>query len=184
MLENTLVVVTSDHGEEFFEHEGLFSHGRSLYIQGVHVPLIILFPGRVPSGVSLEEPVSLAEFPATLFDLIGLDDQDAPGQSWARFWDGTQADTSDSSGDRRGLTVLSMLTDGGQPSSDQWMARSLIQGDFHYIVENDGRELLYNLAEDPFAERDLAGRPEYSGTLERMRAAMSRELDLESVAGE
>ena len=43
LLKNTLVVITSDHGEELGEH-GLFGHGRSLYSQEVHVPLVILAP--------------------------------------------------------------------------------------------------------------------------------------------
>ena len=44
VLENTLVVITSDHGEEMGEH-GLFGHGRSLYSQELHVPLVVL-PAR------------------------------------------------------------------------------------------------------------------------------------------
>src|SRR5262249_30983432 len=51
ILENTLVIITSDHGEEFGEH-GLLDHGNSLYLASVHVPLVIHFPGRVPAGQS------------------------------------------------------------------------------------------------------------------------------------
>ncbi|MBD3368964.1 sulfatase-like hydrolase/transferase [Candidatus Fermentibacteria bacterium] len=46
--ENTLVVLAADHGEEFFEHEGL-SHGHTLYQEVLYVPLIIAGPG-IPSG--------------------------------------------------------------------------------------------------------------------------------------
>src|SRR5262249_55179604 len=47
ILDQTLVILTSDHGEQFGEHGG-FGHGLSLYETEVHVPLLVLFPGRVP----------------------------------------------------------------------------------------------------------------------------------------
>ena len=49
MLENTLVVVTSDHGEGFGEH-GLAGHGVSLYRPELHIPLLMALPRRVPKG--------------------------------------------------------------------------------------------------------------------------------------
>ncbi len=70
LLENTLVVITSDHGEELGEH-GLFGHGRSLYSQEVHVPLVILAPGGSAAGRVVGEPVSLRDLPATFVDLLG-----------------------------------------------------------------------------------------------------------------
>jgi arylsulfatase A-like enzyme len=49
LAESTLVVVTADHGEEFFEH-GSWAHGQSLYDELIHVPLIMRLPGELPSG--------------------------------------------------------------------------------------------------------------------------------------
>ena len=49
LLEETLVVVTSDHGEEFMEHGGVL-HGRTHYEELMRVPLILRGPG-VPQGV-------------------------------------------------------------------------------------------------------------------------------------
>ncbi len=71
VLENTVVVVTSDHGEEFGEH-GFFGHGQHLYSQEVHVPLFFIAPGRIPAGQSVATPVSLRSLPATLVDLLGM----------------------------------------------------------------------------------------------------------------
>jgi hypothetical protein len=51
-LANTIVVVTSDHGEEFGEH-GYVSHSNSLHIQGIHVPLIVVVPGGEASGTRI-----------------------------------------------------------------------------------------------------------------------------------
>ncbi|HEX7025403.1 MAG TPA: sulfatase, partial [Gemmatimonadales bacterium] len=49
IFDRTLVIVAGDHGEEFFEH-GLMGHGNSLYAPSVRVPLIVVWPGRVPAG--------------------------------------------------------------------------------------------------------------------------------------
>ena len=53
---NTLVVITSDHGEAFGEH-GSYLHGNSLYREEAHVPLIFWWPGRV-RGLLMEHPVT------------------------------------------------------------------------------------------------------------------------------
>lgn len=49
LAERTLVVLTSDHGEEIYEHEG-FGHGRTVYEEVLHVPVILRLPGSVPAG--------------------------------------------------------------------------------------------------------------------------------------
>jgi len=49
-LENTIVIVVADHGEEFFEHGGVL-HGYTLYKEQLHVPLAILAPGFAPRAV-------------------------------------------------------------------------------------------------------------------------------------
>ena len=86
VLQDTLVIVTSDHGEHLGDH-GLFFHGCSLYRQLVHVPLVIVGPG-VPAGRAVVDPVSLRDVPATLIDLLQLGpDAPFPGRSLARFWD-------------------------------------------------------------------------------------------------
>ena len=48
-LDGTIVVVTSDHGEEFAEH-GFMSHGNGLHFPALHVPLMVYAPGRAPAG--------------------------------------------------------------------------------------------------------------------------------------
>ena len=71
VLENTLVIVTSDHGEHLGDHL-LFFHGCSLYRQLVQVPLLIVGNKGVPAGRTVAEPVSLCDIPATIIDLLGL----------------------------------------------------------------------------------------------------------------
>ena len=60
LLDNTLVIVTSDHGEQFNEHH-LFGHGNSLYGSLIHVPLLIFPPSGSPAGRIVGVPVSLRQ---------------------------------------------------------------------------------------------------------------------------
>ena len=64
LLASTLVVVTADHGEEFFDH-GNVGHGRSLYQEMLHVPLLVRGPG-VAAGLRIEQPVQLVDVAPTL----------------------------------------------------------------------------------------------------------------------
>ena len=84
VLDNTIVVVTGDHGEEFGEH-GLYSHGNSLYLPSVHVPLVVVWPKEVPAGRRVAEPVTLRDLPATMAQMSRLSFS-FPGKSLARFW--------------------------------------------------------------------------------------------------
>ena len=72
--DNTIVVVTSDHGEAFGEH-GVFTHGQTLYAEEVHVPLVIhLPPGANGSAVAkrIADPVDLTDVTPTLMDALGV----------------------------------------------------------------------------------------------------------------
>ena len=70
VLEQTLIVVTSDHGEGLGEH-GLFDHGESLYRTEIRVPLLIVPPSGLQSSAVVDETVSLRDLPATIVDLVG-----------------------------------------------------------------------------------------------------------------
>lgn len=72
-----LVVVTSDHGEEFFEH-GSLSH-TTLYDEVVRVPLVIKWPGGDRGGVVNRAPCSAMDLAPTLLEFAGLSTEDLPG---------------------------------------------------------------------------------------------------------
>jgi len=83
ILENTMVIIMSDHGEAFEDH-GKLLHGRTYpYQEQVHVPLIILTPESFTSTVKTSDtPVSLVDLLPTLQDMLGLDvPQELHGQS-------------------------------------------------------------------------------------------------------
>jgi len=67
-----IFVITADHGEEFFEH-GATSHGYSLYGEMIHVPLMIVAPGRLPTGLRVRSPVRSMDVFPTVLDLMGID---------------------------------------------------------------------------------------------------------------
>jgi len=70
-LENTLVVLTSDHGESLGEHQEL-SHGIFLYEASMRIPLILVLEGVLPSGHSVEGYVSLTDIFPTVCDIMGV----------------------------------------------------------------------------------------------------------------
>jgi arylsulfatase A-like enzyme len=71
LLDRTLVVVTSDHGEQFGEH-GLQSHSNSVYDVLLHVPMLLRAPGLVPAGLRVDQPVGLVDLVPTVLELLGL----------------------------------------------------------------------------------------------------------------
>ncbi len=68
--ENTIVIFTGDHGEEFWEHD-TWAHGKSVYEPAVRVPLFIAAPGESPAKV--DTPVSQVDLAPTILALAGLE---------------------------------------------------------------------------------------------------------------
>ncbi|MCG8554966.1 MAG: sulfatase [Proteobacteria bacterium] len=73
---NTLIVLTADHGEELGERRGRFGHVHNLREILVRVPLIMAFPGRLPEGVRVEDPVGHIALVPTVLDQLGLPQPD------------------------------------------------------------------------------------------------------------
>jgi arylsulfatase A-like enzyme len=84
--ERFVLVITADHGEEFWEHGG-FLHGQ-LYDEILHIPLFVRWPGRVPAGRTLDDQVSLVDVTPTILDLVGLDPEVDGGLSLAPLLEG------------------------------------------------------------------------------------------------
>ena len=72
LADNTVFIVTSDHGEAFLEH-GLLEHGGPLYEEVVHVPLLFHGPG-VPAGRKIDVPISHIDLMPTILELLGVKD--------------------------------------------------------------------------------------------------------------
>jgi arylsulfatase A-like enzyme len=92
VAEKTLVALTSDHGEEFFEHEGC-DHGFSLYDELLHVPLVLWHPGVVPAGLSLASQVRTLDVAPTILELLEIERPQAfVGESLAKHLRGNDVD--------------------------------------------------------------------------------------------
>jgi len=169
LLSNTLVIVTSDHGEEFGEH-GMYGHGHTLYMPGLAVPLILSLPARLPAGVRVGGFASLRDLPATVMAITsGTGAAPFPGASLARFWLNPTpvADT---------VLVQTRLAR-GRPDWDA-TSRGDLQGTLHdqlaFIRDADLTRELYALDLDPGQTRNLAGQGERLGIADTLSAFLDR----------
>ncbi len=171
LLDNTVVVVTSDHGELFGEHD-LTGHGNSLYLDLLHVPLIIRAPG-VTDGTRIETAVSLVDLYPTLLELAGLE---IPESNSARTLASAWTDTV---GDRRldPRPLFAAVREGINTPPDQPVSHgdmlSIIWGGFHYIRRSDGAEELYDIESDPLEEHQLVGESGWEDELEELRLRLN-----------
>jgi arylsulfatase A-like enzyme len=172
LLKNTVVVVTSDHGEEFGEREQRFGHGQSLHHEVTHVPLLITAPARVPGGQVVREVVSLRDLSATIVDLLDLEEGSPfPGRSLAPSWSGRRL-PADGPGPAE---VLSEIVDREPNMPPDWRPPcALVAGEMLYMRNSDGREELYNLAADPAETVNLMASGALRTDLPRCRTALSR----------
>ncbi len=169
LLDSTLIIVTSDHGEEFGEH-GLFDHGNSLYRQAVQVPLVIRAPGLVPAGARVPAPVSLRDLPMTVLDLTGLAAAERfPGASLSRYFAGA------GSGDTLLQGVRKAIRQPERYPAAQGDLLALSDDSVRYIRNlGTGREELFDLLGDPREQHDLAGLPGSQPRLAALRAALEK----------
>jgi arylsulfatase A-like enzyme len=181
---NTLVIVTSDHGEEFLDR-GWLGHTRTLYDELVRVPLLIRLPEKNYSPKVSDVPISLTALTPTILDLVGVDSMpfDFQARSFSRMLD---AGTTELGGD-----VLSEV-DFIPFNSGKWVRevhKKSVVADRHKVVRDDTTGLVevYDLADDPGETRNLAPeRPELAARLlsrleEWVAEAGSNALTLEDV---
>ncbi|MFT7670848.1 MAG: choline-sulfatase [Planctomycetota bacterium] len=171
--QNTLVVLTADHGEEFLDHQG-FEHGHTLYEELLSVPLIFRLPELIPAGTQVKGATGLVDVAPTLCELAGIQ---APstfvGRSLVPALNGSP------------LGKHSILAHGnfwGEPLTS-WQS-----GPWKLILtpqpNRTQRTELFNLEEDPRELNDLTAslpqvvvelHAEYAAVREHLRAAQHGE---------
>ena len=71
LFDDTLIVITADHGDEFFEHGGK-GHRNTLFDEVIMVPLVLHLPGKVPAGRSISSQAGLIDIAPTILRLCGI----------------------------------------------------------------------------------------------------------------
>jgi len=157
---NTLVIITSDHGKAFGEH-GHYNHGRDLYREMVHVPLIIIGPG-IPAGRRIDHIASTLDIFSTVLGL-SIGGQPAFGRSsLRRFWTpGFKPEPID----EEAVSELSFIA----PDSTLHSFISLMTSEWHYIQSSTGRSELYRWPADAQEKNNLVGLPEDEPSLQNLR---------------
>lgn len=172
-LDETVILVTSDHGEHLGEH-GLFGHLNSLYSPLLRVPLVVMGPG-IPHR-RVEAVAGLRHLAATVADLAGVRDSPLGGRSLARMWSpSTGPDTMAAfSTVRRGLALRPWYPIARGPGM-----HSLYRASYHYICNGDGSEELYRVDVDAVEVENLAPVPAVVPTLRALRETLHRLTDEE-----
>jgi arylsulfatase A-like enzyme len=151
LLENTVVIVTSDHGELFGEM-GLIGHGNSLHINTIRVPLVMAGPGR-PAGVRVDRPVSLRDLAATIADLANVPAPGLAGHSLVPLWEGDSLAPAS--------PALSMISRVPDPRRRVPVARgslaSLITDSVQVVASTDGSHEVNRLQPHAPWARPIAG---------------------------
>lgn len=165
LLDETVIFVTGDHGEEFMEHGKRF-HGTNLYEPQVRTVGLLHVPGVEPKRVNV--PVSLADVAPTVANVLGVK------KDFDR-WSG------------RNLTPLLV----GEPAEDRpvilevWeitnqrnYRAAVVSWPYKLHWREQGKEIeLYDVAEDPAERDDLAAEPRHRGILESLKTTLFTYVD-------
>lgn len=160
LYDRTFIIVTSDHGEAFWEH-GYQGHNIQLYEESSRVPMFIKFPGGAYRGKKVRFPVQLADLYATLVELLG----------GSRRGITTDGDSFGSWLDQEGLAPERAII----VQTTRRFRNALIQGDYKFIDNGDQPDELYNLVKDPGEQANLI-------ESEPIRAGLFRQVLLKKLA--
>ncbi|HEX6201005.1 MAG TPA: sulfatase [Thermoanaerobaculia bacterium] len=146
--DDTLIVLTSDHGDAFYEH-GFISHSTTPYEELVRVPLVVKLPGNRHAGAEVENQARLVDVMPTVLDLLGLPaPPEVAGCSLRPLWEG-------GAGPERppgcGEAVIEIAEEGAYP------VVAVRAGGLKYIHHQHAGDELYDLAGDPGETRNLVG---------------------------
>ena len=175
LWDDTIVVVTSDHGEEFFEH-GAKGHKNTLFVESVHVPLVVKYEARRSLRGRDPRLASLVDVVPTILELTGIA---APGPIHGR-----SLLERDPPADRPiFFELLSMWFDRAKNQTTRKRWTAVQQGELKLIEVADGEQaptrLLFDHAADPIERNDLldGGSSPQADALAARLAAWQDEMD-------
>jgi arylsulfatase A-like enzyme len=175
--DNTIVVVTSDHGFHMGEKDQIFK--RTVWDESTRVPLIIRMPDRKNKGKDSSHPVGLIDLYPTLVDLCGLPEdtyreggRSLDGYSLRPFLDDPENGTWD------GPDVALTAIEAGVPVEQNVPAKAVDQHfsvrskDWRYTLTRKGDEELYDHRKDPNEWNNLADDPEFADVRARLNKSL------------
>jgi arylsulfatase A-like enzyme len=147
ILDETIVVINGDHGETLYEHECWFDH-HGTYDNVLHVPLIIRYPGKVPSNTRVSAFNQHKDLVPTILELAEIEVPDAlEGQSLLPLIKGEATEHSS----EFYITECTWMRKHGW-RTPEWKLIIALEPDFHFKPEVE----LYNLQSDPDENENLA----------------------------
>jgi len=159
-LENTIIVLTADHGEEFWEH-GKFGHGHCLYPEVVRIPLLIYLPPAIGEWTGVvSEYVSHIDIAPTILDYLGVPpDENMEGRSLHTLIESTTERTGE---DQKDFTTYPVFNDVAKYPCQFNIKDSIYKDGFHLIYDfNDKVVEVYDLNNDINELNNLYGEGKY-----------------------
>ena len=138
LARRTAVVFTADHGEEFWEHGGV-EHGRTLYDEVLHIPLLVVPAGEPRGPASRGEPTNVVDVAPTILALAGIEE---PG------WRGVDLLTG-LAGSERAFNLGNLLF------GEEWTG--VRTAHLKYMRSEHGEERLFDLIADPGEQVNQVG---------------------------
>jgi len=157
-LENSIIIITSDHGENFGDYT-LIEHQYCLYDTLIKVPLIVRFPKKLSPGL-VQERVSTVRLFSSIRELLELPPELLPGQAVGSLFSDSCNATPIIAEHANNVDMLRGLLASEEPDFDysrfdaNW--RCILDGDLKFIWSSNGKHELYDLSRDPRELHNLA----------------------------
>ena len=172
ILEDTIVVITSDHGETLYDHDCWFDH-HGLYDCTLVVPLAIRFPKKLPKNMRVDNYCQLKDIMPTLMDVLETDSKNNyDGSSLKPLWENKPYENEP----EFYITECTWMRKHGW-RTPEWKLIHALEPDFHFKPEVE----LYNLIKDPEELNNIADKePEMVKVLEERMQSYIKKREAET----
>ena len=175
-LENTVVVLTADHGEHLGEHH-LLDHQFSVYQPVLHVPLVVHYPARFSAGRDSRPVMNFDLFP-TLLELAGIappQGLDSKARSLLHPQESRSRLVEYPAPFAQAFNIIRQQLPDWDDTAWRKRIRAVYEGNFKLIVDDNGNSELYDLERDPSEQNDRSGA--VPAVAERLAARMQTLVD-------